>query len=119
MMMKKNVSIITIIVTLLATVILSSYSEPKVKTIKGTIKSYGAEPMTYPGVTTTKGKEYLIVASTETKQELLARQGKLIEFTGFIINDEAELPPMSLKDGAFKIETWEVVVPKEEKKKNK
>ena len=117
--MKKNISIITIIITLLTTVILSSYSEPKVKTIRGTITCYGAEPMTYPGVTTTKGKEYLIIASTETKQELLARQGRLIEFTGFIIDDKENLPPLSLKDGAFKIETWEVVVPKEEKKKNK
>ena len=115
--MKKNISIFTIIITLLATVILSSYSEPKVKTIRGTIKSYGAEPMTFPGVTTTKGKEYLIVASTETKQELLARQGVLIEFTGFIIDDEENLPPMSLKDGAFKIETWQVIVPKADKKK--
>ena len=112
----KKISIFTIIITLLATVILSSYSEPKVKTIRGTIKSYGAEPLTYPGVTTTKGKEYIIIASEETKQELLARQGKLIEFTGFIINDKDALPSESLKDGAFKIETWQVIEAEHKKK---
>ena len=118
-MMKKNISTITIIVTLLATVILSSYSEPKAKTIRGTIKSYGAEPLTFPGITTTKGKEYLVIASDETKQELLARQGVLIEFTGFVIDDKEALPPARLKDGAFKIESWQTIEYKEANKKKK
>ena len=118
-MMKKNLKIYTIIMTLIATLLFSSFSKPKVHTIRGTIKSYGAEPMTFPGITTTKGKEYLVVASEKTKQELLARQGVLIEFTGFIIDEKDELPPNSLKDGAFKIETWETVANKEAEKKKK
>ncbi len=114
--MKKNLTACTIIITLLATILFSSYSKPKVHTIRGTVKSYGAVPMTYPGITTTKGKEYLVVASDKTKQELLERQGVLIEFTGFVIDEKDELPPLSLKDGAFKIETWEVVKANTKKK---
>lgn len=117
--MKKNLAACTIIITLVATILFSSYSKPKVRTIRGTIISYGAVPMTFPGIKTTKGKEYLVVASYETKQELLERQGVLIEFTGFVIDEKDELPPLSLKDGAFKIETWETVANKEAEKKKK
>ncbi len=107
--MKNKLTIGSIILLLLATALFSSYSKPKLHTIQGTIHSYGAAPLNYPGITTTKGKEYLVVASDKTKQELLARPAVLIEFTGYIIDDEDERPVMSLKDGAFKIETWEVV----------
>ncbi|MBR3646244.1 MAG: hypothetical protein IKN54_07470 [Lachnospiraceae bacterium] len=117
--MKKNLTIITIIATLLATFLFSSFSKPKLHTVRGTIHSYGAAPLNYPGLKTTKGKEYLIIASDKTKQELLARQAVLIEFTGYIIDDKDELPPNSLKDGAFKIETWETVANKEANKKKK
>ena len=114
--MKKNLTITTIIVTLLATFLFSSYSKPKVKTIRGTIHSYGSAPLNYPGITTTKGKEYLVLASEQTKKELLEHQAMLIEFTGFIIDDEDEKPIQSLKDGAFKIESWQVVTENKKKK---
>lgn len=114
--MKNKLTITAIILLLLTTVIFSSYSKPKLHTIKGTIHSYGAAPLNYPGITTTKGKEYLVVASDKTKKELLAHQAMLIEFTGYIIDDEDERPVMSLKDGAFKIESWQVIVAKADKK---
>lgn len=112
--MKKNTKYLStiIIVIISCMILLPSYSKSKLVTIKGTISSYGAEPFTYPGIKTTKGKEYLVVCSENTKQELLERQGRLIRFTGFIIDDKEELPPNALKDGVFKIETWEVVTKK-------
>ena len=115
--MKKKLTLTTIILTLLTTVLFSSYSKPKLHTIKGTIHSYGAAPLNYPGITTTKGKEYLVVASDKTKKELLEHQAMLIEFTGYIIDDEDEKPLMSLKDGAFKIESWQVIEAEHKKKK--
>lgn len=108
-MKKINKSFFVILLILFGTIIFSSFSKPKSCTIKGAIHSYGSEPLNYPGITTNKGKEYLIVASEQTKKELLARQGKLIQITGIIIDDKDELPPFSLKDGAIKVEAWEVV----------
>ena len=92
---------------LTASIIFTSFSKSPV-TIKGTVVCYGNEPFTYPGITTTKGKKYLVVSSDATKEELLKRQGKLIKFTGYIDKDTTK--PNSLEDGSFKIETWEVIV---------
>lgn len=91
---------------LTTSIIFTSFSKSPV-TIKGTVVCYGNEPFTYPGITTTKGKKYLVVSSDATKEELLKRQGKLIKFTGYIDKDTTK--PNSLEDGSFKIETWEVV----------
>lgn len=91
---------------LTASIVFTSFAKSPV-TIKGTIICYGNEPLTYPGITTTKGKKYLVVSSDETKKELLKRQGKLIKFTGYIDKDNTK--PFALEDGSFKIETWEVV----------
>ena len=91
---------------LTASIVFTSFAKSPV-TIKGTIVCYGNEPLTYPGITTTKGKKYLVVSSDETKKELLKRQGKLIKFTGYIDKDTSK--PFALEDGSFKIETWEVV----------
>ncbi len=91
---------------LTASIIFTSFAKSPV-TVKGYIVSYGNEPLTYPGITTTKGKKYLVVSSDETKQELLKRQGKLIKFTGYIDKDTSK--PFALEDGSFKIETWQTV----------
>jgi len=104
----KNTSKIILLLTLLlaSSILFTSFSKSPV-TIKGTITCYGNEPFTYPGITTTKGKKYLVDASDETKKELLARQGRLIKFSGYIDKDTSKL--MSLENGTFKILTWEVV----------
>lgn len=107
--MKKNKYLFTLILIFIGTIVFSSFSKPKYCTIKGSIHSYGSDPLTYPGIITNKGKEYLIVASEQTKQELLKRQGKMIKITGIIIDDKDELPFLSLKDGAIKVESWEVI----------
>ena len=98
--------IIFSLIILSISVFFTSFAKSPI-TIKGTIECYGNEPFTYPGITTTKGKKYLVVSSDETKQELLKRQGKLIKFTGYIDKDTSK--PFALEDGSFKIETWEVV----------
>ena len=106
--MHKNFSrfIIFSLLILSISVFFTSFAKSPV-TIKGTIVCYGNEPFTYPGITTTKGKKYLVVSSDETKQELLKRQGKLIKFTGYIDKDTSK--PFALEDGSFKIETWQTV----------
>lgn len=98
--------IIFILIILSISIIFTSFAKSPI-TIKGTIVCYGNEPFTYPGITTTKGKKYLVVSSDETKQELLKRQGKLIKFTGYIDKDTSK--PFALEDGSFKIETWQTV----------
>lgn len=98
--------IIFSLIILSSSIIFTSFAKSPV-TIKGTIVCYGNEPLTYPGITTTKGKKYLVVSSDETKQELLKRQGKLIKFTGYIDKDTSK--PFALEDGSFKIETWQTV----------
>ena len=98
--------IIFSLIILSISIIFTSFAKSPI-TIKGTIVCYGNEPLTYPGITTTKGKKYLVVSSDETKQELLKRQGKLIKFTGYIDKDTSK--PFALEDGSFKIETWQTV----------
>ena len=98
--------IIFSLIILSISIFFTSFAKSPV-TIKGTIVCYGNEPLTYPGITTTKGKKYLVVSSDETKKELLKRQGKLIKFTGYIDKDTSK--PFSLEDGSFKIETWQTV----------
>lgn len=98
--------IIFSLIILSISIIFTSFAKSPI-TIKGTIVCYGNEPFTYPGITTTKGKKYLVVSSDETKQELLKRQGKLIKFTGYIDKDTSK--PFALEDGSFKIETWQTV----------
>ena len=108
-MKKNNVRVVFLISLILVSLFGFSSFTKSPTTIKGTIVSYGNEPFTYPGIKTTKGKNYLVVSSDETKTELLKQQGKLIKFTGYIMKDKEKFPIGALEDGAFKIVTWEVI----------
>ena len=100
--------ILIILMSILSITVFCSFSKSPV-TVIGSIQSFGAEPLNYPGIVTEKNKVYMIIASDETKEELMKRQGKRIQFTGRIIKKDSETGLKYLDDGAFVIEYWEVI----------
>ena len=92
-----------------------SFSKPH-KEITGDVKTgfvkiYGNEPFTFVGFKTQDGEEYRLLADDDVLSLFRQKQGFLIRITGKIEeqNDENTFHFQNLKDGAFKVESWDVI----------
>lgn len=80
--------------------------------IKGYINTYGNEPFSYLGISTTDDKSYYIKADTDVMNELKMLGGKLIKFEGRILNEEEIDVLYALNDGGFEVFSYKVIKPK-------
>ena len=107
--------ILLLLTTIFMTLSVFSYSKPH-KEITGDVKTgfvkiYGNEPFTFVGFRTQDGEEYRLLADDDVLSLFRQKQGFLIRITGKIEeqNDENTFHFQNLKDGVFKVESWEVI----------
>lgn len=90
-----------------------SGNDTKLVTVIGHVNVYGSMPQTYLGIVTEDKKVYTILAEKDVLVQLQKTQGKMIAFTGEIIQkDDTEnksMPFQTLKDGKFNLTSWKIV----------
>ncbi len=108
--MKKTAKYLLYLIVLLSiSLIFTSFSKNKTKTIQGYVHVYGNNPFAFIGIETTDEKIYAISASEEEISKLWDSQGQKVEISGIIIPSNNQRLPDMLQDGKIEVSDWKFV----------